>query len=471
MNFQLRCCSQSALLFLMLLFTQLPAAGQPAAAPSAQDIRTRVDEYMRAAVEVERFMGSILIARDGQVIVSKGYGMANIEHGAPNTPGTVFRLASVSKQFTAAAILILQERGKLSVGDSVCKYLERCPAAWQPVTIRHLLTMTHGVPNVSAMELGPLRGFPVPWDQWMEAVAKKPLEYVPGERFQYLNGGYTLLGFVIERVSGKSYGEFVRENIFLPLGMNQTGHEDPRRIIEHRATGYTQLPGDPVANVQYREIVRMYAAGGIYSTTEDLLRWDNSLYSEKLLSRRSIEEMFTPFREMMPGKQYGYGWWKTRKHGRDEWAHGGNAVGFITNIARYPSERVVVIVLSNNEKGSSGKISNALSAITFGAPYDLPKERVAVSVPREALTAYVGEYRVEFPPTSFVITLEDGKLMSKRSGEGKSELFAESPTKFFLRNEDIQFTFSRDDAGAVTGVLVDQGDGTVYEYLKARKIK
>jgi len=444
---------------------------QTASAQNEKQIKAKIDEYMKSAVEVEKFSGSILVARDGKVIVSRGYGMANIEYDAPNTPKTVFRLASVTKQFTAAAIMMLQERGKLNVNDAVCKYLNDCPPVWQTITIRHLLTMTHGIAGVNALELGALRGLPVPWDQWLEATAKKPLEFTPGEKFKYSGSGYTLLGFIIEKVSGKSYGEFLQQNIFTPLEMKQTGYEDPLKIIKNRATGYKQLPGDAITNLPYREIIRMYASGGIYSTTEDLLLWDKALYTEKLLSRKSIDEMFTPFREMYPSKSYAYGLWTSQKFGRTEIAHGGNATGFITYLARYPSDRVTVIVLSNNERGSSLKISNVLSAIVFGAPYEIPKERKAVAVASSVLDKYVGEYQFQYPPTTFIITNENGKLTAQRNTEAKTEMFAESETKFFLKTEDIQFTFVKDANEAVIGLTVDQGDGTLYEVMKGQKIR
>jgi len=291
----------------LCVFGLRTASAQNAAEPSARQITARIDEYMKAAVDVERFTGSILVALDGEAIVSKGYGMANVELDVPNTPTTVFRLASITKQFTAAAIMMLQERGKLNVNDPFCRYLADCPPAWQPITIRQLLTMTSGIPGVTALELGPLRGVPVPWDQWLAATRTKPLEFTPGEQFKYANPGYTLLGFIIERQSGQSYGDFLQDNIFTPLGMTQTGYEDPRRIIKHRATGYRQLPGDPVTNVPYAEMIGLFSAGGLYSTTEDLLRWDRALYTDQLLSRRARDDMFTPFREMLPGKGYAYG--------------------------------------------------------------------------------------------------------------------------------------------------------------------
>jgi CubicO group peptidase (beta-lactamase class C family) len=455
----------------LCLFVSQSASAQKAAAPSARQIEAKVDEYMKAAVEVERFSGSILIARDGQPIVSKSYGMANVELDVPNTPKTVFRLASLTKQFTAAGVMMLQERGKLNVNDPICKYLTDCPTAWQPITIRHLLTMTHGIPGVTATEIGPLRGLPVPHEQWLEATKKKPLEFSPGEKFRYANAGYTLLGFIIERVSGKPYGEFLQDNIFTPLEMKQTGYEDPLRIIKNRATGYRQLPGDPVTNVPYAEIFALYAAGGIYSTTEDLLKWDKALYTDKPLSRKSIEEMFTPFRDMYPGKGYAYGWWTSKKSDRQEVAHGGNLAGFITYIARFPSERVTVVVLSNNGRGSSGKISSVLSAIVFGAPYQIPKERKAATLASSVLNKYVGEYQAQFPPTRYTITNENGKLMMLESGYPKAEMFAESETDFFLKTEDIQFKFVKDASGAVTEMIVHQGDGTLYEVVTAQKIK
>ncbi|MEK7724788.1 MAG: serine hydrolase, partial [Acidobacteriota bacterium] len=372
-----------------------------------------------------------------------------------------------TKQFTAAAIMILQERGKLNVNDLACKHLAECPATWQAITIHHLLTNTHGISGVSAAEIGALRGLPIPHDQWYETTSKKPLEYAPGEKFKYLTSGYTLLGYIIERASGKSYGDFLQENIFTPLGMKRSGYEDPLRIIKNRATGYDQLPGNPITNLPYREIVRMYSSGGVYSTTEDLLLWSNAISTGKILSKKSVEAMFTPFREMYPGTGYAYGFWSNQQFGRRRIAHGGNATGFITYFAYYPEDRVTVIVLSNNQRGSSGKINDVLSAITFGEKYEIPKERKAISVAPSALEKYIGEYEYQYPPGKFTISLENGKLMAQRNAESKTEMFAESENKFFLRTEDIQFTFIKE----TSGLIIDQGDGTLFPVLKAQKVK
>jgi CubicO group peptidase (beta-lactamase class C family) len=445
------------------------ASAQSLPQPSDEEVRARVDTYMKAAVEFEKFSGSILIARDGHPIVSRGYGWANAELEVPNAPNTVFRLASLTKQFTAAAILLLQERGKLKTTDRLCVHLPDCPESWQSITLRQLLSMTAGVPGIAAAELGPLRGLPVPWDQWMEATRKKPLEFTPGSDFKYSNAGYTLLGFVIERISKMSYGDFLATNIFAPLGMTQTAYEEPTRIVMHRATGYKQLPGEPLANVPYAELIRLYAAGGVYSTTEDLLRWDRALQASSILSQQSMQEMVTPIRDMYPGKRYAYGLWTSEKFGRQEVAHGGNLAGFITYFARFPADRASVIVLSNNGRGSSGKISHQLSAILFGAPHETPQERRAIALPAELLKPFVGEYVAQFPPTDYSITLEAGKLMVLESGFAKSEMHAETPSDFFLKTADIQFKFVRNANGEVTGFVAHQGDSTLYETVEARR--
>jgi hypothetical protein len=181
--------------------------------------------------------------------------------------------------------------------------------------------------------------------------------------------------------------------------------------------------------------------------------------------------MFTPFRDMQPGKGYAYGWWSSQKFGRRRLAHGGNATGFITYIARYPEDRVTVIVLSNNERGSAGKINDVLSAIVFGEKYEIPKERKAITVASSVLDKYVGEYKFQYPETSYTITNENGKLMLLEPGFPKDEMFAESETDFFSKTYDVQIKFVKDANGMVTGVIVYQNDSTLYEVINGKKIK
>lgn len=455
------------ILVALCLFVFQSASGQN---PSAKQITAKVDEYMDAAVKIEHFSGSILVARNGSPVVSKGYGMANYEQSVPNTPQTMFRLASITKQFTAAAIMILQERGKLNTNDSVCKYFSDCPTVWQPITIRHLLTQTSGIANYSGRLELQSSGVGESRAKMLDLIKSKPIEFVPGEKMKYGNSSYYLLGLIIERTSGKSYADFVQENIFTTLGMKRSGYDDADRVAKKRAAGY-RWQGDSFVNARYVNDTTPNAAGGLYSTTEDLLLWDKALYTKKLLSRKSRDEMFTPFRELTTGRGYAYGWYTTKRFNRQKVAHGGNTSGFINYIARFPAARVTIIVLGNNENGSSGRIANDLSAIVFGAPYKIPRERVAVAVAASTLDKYVGQYQVQLPPITFTITNENGKLMAQRDANPKFEMFAESETDFFLKAFDIQFTFVKDTNERVTGLLVHQGDSTLYELLTGQKIK
>ncbi|HJQ25050.1 MAG TPA: serine hydrolase [Blastocatellia bacterium] len=424
---------------------------------AAQQVVTKVDEYMNAAVQVKHFSGSVLVARDGQPVVSKGYGMANYELNVANTPQTAFRLGSITKQFTAMAIMMLQERGKLSVSDPICKHLENCPAAWQPITIRHLLTHTSGIPNYTSFP-----GFfeknatqPYTAASLVDLFRDKPLDFQPGEKFNYSNSGYHLLGLIIEKVSGAGYATFLRDNIFAPLGLKSTGYDDTRALVANRASGY-QWAGKAFVNAPYLNMTIPYSAGALYSTTEDLLTWDKALYTEKLVSRKSLDEMFTPFREAAPGTGYAYGWSIGKKFERQVIEHSGGINGFSTDIVRFPAERVTVIVLSNNQGFEASKAANDLAAIVFGAPYRVPAERQAIAVAPATLEKYVGQYQIA-PSFIITITSEDGRLMAQPTGQAKVELFAESETEFFLKVVDAQVTFVKDAQGQVVRLILHQG--------------
>jgi CubicO group peptidase (beta-lactamase class C family) len=424
-------------------------------APSAPEIARKVEEYMNAAMRINRFSGSVLLARDGQPIVSRGYGLANIENDVSNTPQTVFRLGSVTKQFTAMAILLLQERGKLSVNDPICKYLADCPQTWQPITIKNLLTHTAGIPNYTDFpDFTKTAAAETTTAELITRFRDKPLQFALGEKFAYSNSGYYLLGAIIERVSGKSYPDFLQENIFAPLGMKHTGYDNPVRIIKNRAAGYART-NDGFINAAPISMSTAYAAGALYSTVEDLLLWDQSLYTEKLVSRKSLDEAFTPFKS-----NYGYGWSIGKRYDRQVIAHGGGIFGFSSYIARYPADHVTVIVLSNVEGAPSGEIANSLAAIVFGAPYEIPAERKEIHVAAKTLEKYVGQYQLT-PQLVVKVTLEEGKLLAQVSTQPKLELFAESETVFFFKTVNAQVTFVLSAQGEVTGLVFRQGGSDI----------
>jgi CubicO group peptidase (beta-lactamase class C family) len=452
----------AAFIGLCLLFAASAAAQNAAvSSPSAEQINAKVDEYMNAAARVDRFSGTILVARNGQPVVSRGYGMANIELGVANTPQTVFRLGSITKQFTSMAIMMLQERGKLNVSDPVCKYFADCPAAWQPLTVKNLLTHTAGIPNYTSFpDFAKSAAITTTTAELSGRFKDKPLEFAVGEKYAYSNSGYYLLGMIIERVSGKSYADFLQENIFAPLGMKQSGYDDPVRIIKNRASGYAPQ-GEGFINAAPIDMSTAYAAGALYSTVEDLLLWDQALYTEKLISRKSLDEMFTPFKS-----GYGYGWGIGKKFDHQNISHGGNIFGFSTYIARFPADRLTVIVLSNNQSASGGEIADDLAAIVFGAPYQIPRERTAIRVDAKKLEKYVGLYQVT-PTVTMNVTLENGKLMGELPGQPKFELFAESETVFFMKTLKGQVSFAPDAQGAVTGLTLRLGKNDI----PAKKIK
>jgi len=337
---------------------------------SPEEIATRIDEYLSILVEEGEFSGSVLFADDGEVLLSKGYGMANIEHGVPNTPHTKFRIGSITKQFTAMAIMMLQERGWLNVQDSICIYVPDCPRAWEAITIHHLLTHTSGIPNFT--------DFPDIWDFWrlprtvgeiITLFKDRPLRFTPGVRFEYSNSGYVLLGFIIEVVTGESYEDFLEHNIFEPLGMSNSGYDHSRTILMDRAAGYAR-ENNTLLNAIHIEMDTPHAAGALYSTVEDLFMWDQALYSTDLVSQSTLDAIFAPHVSLsnVPGfgdvwDYYGYGWAIGERFNRKSLDHGGSISGFQAHINRFPEEKVCIIVLSNFEFTSMGSLGEALPTI------------------------------------------------------------------------------------------------------------
>lgn len=447
------------LVFVVLITLAWAAAAQ---APTDEQISAKADEYMAAAEKIDKFSGTILIARNGKPVVSKGYGMANYEWGIANTPQTVFRLGSITKQFTAAAVMLLQERGKLSVNDAVCKYVAECPAAWEPITIKQLLSHTSGIPNYTAFpDFAAKAIMPIPTAELLAQYRSKPLDFTPGEKYSYSNSGYHLLGLIIEKASGKGYADFLQENIFGPLGMTQTGYDSHESLIKWRANGYARK-GEGFVNAAYMDMLLPYAAGALYSTTGDLLIWDQALLTEKLLKRASLTEMYTPVKG-----NCAFGWNVGKRGSRTAISHGGAIYGFATQISRFPDDRVTVVVLSNVQGSSPGAVANNLAAAAFGEPVNMPVERKAISLPSQTLDKYVGEYQL-LQNVTVTILNQGGKLFMRLTGQPDLEMFAESEKDFFLKVVDAQIKFEVDATGKTARLIFKQGGG---QGIPAPKIK
>jgi CubicO group peptidase (beta-lactamase class C family) len=308
-------------------------------------VAVEVDGLLESYVDSGQFSGSVLIAREGEVLVSKGYGLADREGGIPNTPQTKFRLGSVTKMFTAAAVLLLQEQGRLNVRDAVCDYLADCPPAWQAVTIHHLLTHTSGIPDLTNFpEYPSWRATPSPPLETLSRFSGRPLDFPTGTQWRYSNSGYIVLGLVIEQAAEQSYEAFLEENIFIPLNMTNTGYDHNSNGL---AVGYVRD-----GEADFIDMSIPFAAGGLFSTVEDLYLWDQALFSGTLLTEDSLAEMFSEHAAIPDpeGAAYGYGWIIGQKNGRRVFDHRGAIEGFVSLIAHYPDEDVLIVILSNQQR-------------------------------------------------------------------------------------------------------------------------
>lgn len=351
--------------------TPVPPSPMPSPSPTAQPteipqdpgVAEIIDAYLAELEDDNAFTGSVLVAYDGEVLLAEGYGQADRKTGEPNTPQTRFRICSVTKQFTAMAILMLQNQGKLDVQDSICDHITFCPADWKKITIHQLLTHTSGIPDfVGLPGYEATKGQPTTPEELISRFSDEPMEFKPGTRWRYSNSGYILLGYIIELASGQPYSEFIEDNIFEPLGMADSGYDYNQEV---RTKGYTG-EGAHWREADYLHVSVPYAAGALYSTVEDLLRWDQALYSEGLVPQALLDAMFSPFAESPIGR-FGYGWIISTDRGRQLIHHGGGGDGFKSMIARYPDNRVTIILLSNRQSMNPRPISSTIAQEVFGA--------------------------------------------------------------------------------------------------------
>jgi CubicO group peptidase (beta-lactamase class C family) len=417
----------------------------------AQDNAPRMEQVVQSYVANKTFMGSVLVVRDKAVLLDKGYGSADLEWDIPNSPTTKFRLGSITKQFTAASILLLEERGKLNINDPVKKYMADAPAAWDKVTIYNLLTHTSGIPSFTGFpDYESTEAFATTPEKLVARFRDKPLEFQPGEKFAYDNSGYVLLGYLIEKISGETYAQFVQENIFTPLQMKDSGYDSNSAIIMHRASGYSNGK-EGIENAGFIHMTIPFAAGSLYSTVEDLARWEQGLFGGKVLSPASLQKMITPFKE-----NYAFGLAVSTANGHKLIEHGGGIEGFNTHLAYYPDDKLIVVVLGNLSGDAPGGIAHKLAAVAHGEAVVLASERKEVTVAPAILANYVGTYELS-PSFALVMTLEGSQLMTQATGQHKLPLYPESETKFFLKVVDAQVDFVKNDKGEVTGLVLHQG--------------
>ena len=326
-----------------------------------------VDDLIKSEMAGHRIPGlALAVAQDGKQTKTAAYGFANLEWDVPATPETVFEIGSVTKQFTAACILLLAEEGKLSVDDRISRYLTNTPASWSNITIRQLLTHTSGIKNYTG-----LSGFELAKHltqaQFIAKIGELPLVFPPGEKFSYCNTGYNLLGFTIENVSGEKYWEFLSAKILTPLEMTATTNREPSRIMKLRAAGYDQDKTNGLVNrdVDYTDL---FSAGEIVSTVGDLMKWDAGLDTEQILKNSSKEQMWTAAK-LNDGTPtgYGFGWFLGSLYGHRRISHSGSTSGFSASNQRFPDDKLEIVVLCNSgEDGVADKLASKVAENYLG---------------------------------------------------------------------------------------------------------
>ena len=416
----------------------------------AQSIQEKIDELVAAYVAQHQFNGSVLLGQKGKILYSKGFGISDAEKNLSNSAGSIYQIGSLTKQVTAAVIMQLQEEKKLSVSDKLNKFFPQFPNS-EKITIRHLLTHTSGLHDYgddsTIVKTDVTRPFKK--DELIKKFAAYRPDFEPGSNWNYSNAGYSVLGYIIEQIEGKPYEKVVRDRIFTPLGMSQSGFDFTNLKSPSKTIGYFSLHPNP-ASAFIIDSTLSFSAGAIYSTIEDFYKWASAISSGKLLKAESWNEVFTPFRN-----KYGYGWGIDSLFGREVMAHTGGIPGFMSFILRFPKDDLVVLVFDNTMSQKVGEIGRTIAAIALNQSYKIPQEKKEATVDVSTLKQYVGEY--QFAPTfSITVSLDGNQLKAQATGQPQFEVFAEKENVFFYKVVEAKIEFVKDANGVVTEMILYQ---------------
>jgi D-alanyl-D-alanine carboxypeptidase len=463
-----RFCSNYLAAILLLVALTVQATAQ---APASGNLTSAINQEMEKMFKANEPGAAVIVVRDGQVVFRKGYGMANMELGVAIEPDMIFRIGSITKQFTAVSILMLVEQGKLSLSDEITKFLPDYPTQGHKITVEHLLTHTSGIKSYTGMaEWRPQWRKDLKLTELIDIFKNQPMEFAPGAKWNYNNSAYVLLGAIIEKLSGQSYGDFVEKNIFAPLGMKQSFYDNTQRIIPRRAAGYSRNGGNYV-NAEYLSMSHPHAAGSLMSTVDDLTKWDAALYTEKLVKQASLKKAWTAF-VLNDGKPttYGYGWGVNTLQGMQMITHSGGINGFTCDAVRLPESKIYVAILTNRE-GGAGNLTKKFAVLASGKEWEEPVAKPAApaapvaKVDPALFDRLTGDYEL-MPNFILTITKEGDKLMGQATGQSKLELQPESATKFNVPQAGavVEFAIENDKA---TSLTLHQGG----QKLPAKKIK
>jgi len=432
---------------------------------SDEGLAAAVNEMLESTYNADQPGAAVIVVRDGKVILRKGYGRANMELGVPIEPDMVFRIGSLTKQFTAVAVLMLSEQGKLSLEDDITKFIPDYPTQGKKITVEHLLTHTSGIKSYTSLpEWLPLWRKDMPLTELIAIFKDKPMDFAPGEKWAYNNSAYVLLGAVIEKASGQSYSDFIEKNIFAPLGMKHSYYDDTARIIPRRAAGYSKGK-DGFVNAAYLSMSQPSAAGSLVSSVDDLALWDASLYTEKLVKQESLKRAWTSAK-LNDGKAtgYGFGWFVNSYEGHPVIEHSGGINGFASYALRMPNDHVFVAALTNKDSESPGRTVLKIAALAIGKPYSEP---VAIKLAATVLDSYAGVYQLGEKDEAIVRRDGDTLVIGFPNGR-KTVISPLSETQFFVKDSRSRITFARNTAGVVTGFVVS-GSGVEQDAKKTDK--
>lgn len=418
-----------SIFFIALLLTLTTVSAQ-----SKQDkqLEKKLDELLSSRFSDAGPGCDVLVAKKGAIVYHKAFGKADIGLNVPIRTGMLFRIGSITKQFTAVAILQLAEQGKLSLQDSIQQYVKDFPSKGKPITIENLLTHTSGLPDYLQLDNAGRNAERLDYTvvEVIDKFKSLPLQFDPGTKFRYSNSGYFLLGCIIEKVSGKSFSTYLRENILSPLGMENTYFESDGLIIPGKVNGYRQ-EGSAYRNADYMSMTVAYAAGELISNTEDLFKWHQGLYTHRLLKKETLEKAFTPF-TLKDGTvtEYGYGWIVRNISGIRSIEHGGAIFGFLTNALYFPAEDVFIAALFNCECAPKDDLSATIAGLAIGK---LMQNEIMLDT--RLLDTYTGTYTLSTDnKRTIVITREKDGLFAKLSGQGTFSLIFQSETNFQFKN-------------------------------------
>jgi CubicO group peptidase (beta-lactamase class C family) len=353
------------------LFTALVLAAAAQAVPDQLTTAT-VDEFVNSELRAQHIPSvALAVVRNGKIVKAAGYGMANVELSVPAKPESIFQTGSVGKQFTATAVMMLVEEGKVGLDDKISKYFPDSPPAWKDIAVRHLLTHTSGIPDYTSEKAGGAVNMRTDYteEELVKKIAGLPLDFQPGEKWTYSNSGYLILGVLIHHLSGEFYGDFLQHRVFQPLQMNSTRIISEADIVPNRSAGYRLVKGELKNQEWVAPSLNTTADGALYTNVLDLAKWDAALYTERLLKKSSFDQMWTPVK-LNSGKTspYGFGWRVTEVNGHRLLEHGGAWQGFTMHISRYVDDQLTIIVMTNLDSRDSNPAKIAQGVATLYVP-------------------------------------------------------------------------------------------------------